>query len=145
MEFESCASADLATLTAWSGLVREFRPLLHTGRTVRSDDTDPGALLHGVVSQTGERALYCFARLETAPAEQPGRTALPGLDPQRHYTLHHRTELGDPAGGHAGAPAWLHADTPAPVLTGAALRYLGVPMPRLFPAQAVLIEAVAEE
>ncbi|MUL40040.1 alpha-galactosidase [Streptomonospora sp. PA3] len=142
-DLTACGERDLAALTAWTALVREFRPLLHTGRTVRSDDTDPGALLHGVVSPSGDRALYCFARLETAPAEQPGRTPLPGLDPRRRYTLHHRTELGDPTRGAASAPEWMHADTPAPVLTGAALEHLGLPMPRLFPAQAVLIEAVA--
>ncbi|KIH97316.1 alpha-galactosidase [Streptomonospora alba] len=144
-DLTDCSERDLATVAAWTALVREFRPLLHTGRTVRSDETDAGALLHGVVSQAGERALYCFARLETAPAEQPGRTTLPGLDPQRRYTLLHRTELGDPTRGDAGAPGWMHAATPAPVVTGTALEHLGIPMPRLFPAQAVLIEAVAEE
>ncbi|GAA1756827.1 MULTISPECIES: alpha-galactosidase [Streptomonospora] len=144
-DLTACSERDLAALTAWTALVREFRPLLHTGRTVRSDDTGPDAVLHGIVSPSGERALYCFAQLETAPAEQPGRTPLPGLDPERRYTLRYRTELGDPTRGAAGAPAWMRADAAAPVLTGAALARLGVPMPRLFPAQAVLVEAVAAE
>ncbi|GAB3455719.1 alpha-galactosidase [Streptomonospora sediminis] len=142
-DLTACDEQDLAALTAWTAMVREFRPLLHTGRTVRGEHTDPGALLHGVVSQSGEHALFCYARLETAPAEQPGRTPLPGLDPDRRYTLRHRTELGDPTRGSAAAPAWMHADTPPPVLTGTALAAAGLPMPRLFPAQAVLIEATA--
>ncbi|QBI52834.1 alpha-galactosidase [Streptomonospora litoralis] len=143
-DLTACDERDLAALTAWTALVREFRTLLHTGRTVRGEETDPGALLHGVVSHSGERALFCYARLETSPAEQPGRTPLPGLDADRRYTLHHRTDLGDPTRGSASAPAWMHADTPEPVLTGAALHRLGLPMPRLFPAQAVLIEALAQ-
>ncbi|MDA0566327.1 alpha-galactosidase [Streptomonospora sp. S1-112] len=140
-----CGERDLAALTAWTAMVREFRPLLRTGRTVRAEQTDPAALLHGVVSPGRDHALYCFAQLATAAAEQPGRTPLPGLDPDRTYTLRHRTDLGDPTRGAAGAPAWMHADTPAPVLGGAALGALGVPMPRLFPAQAVLVEARAAD
>ncbi|MFC3518137.1 alpha-galactosidase [Streptomonospora nanhaiensis] len=144
-DLTGCDEHELAALTAWTAMVREFRPLLRTGRTVRGEQTDPAALLHGVVAPGRDHALFCFAQVATAAAEQPGRTPLPGLDPDRRYTLRHRTELGDPTRGAATAPAWLRAGTAPPVLSGAALGALGVPMPRLLPAQAVLVEARAAD
>lgn len=139
-DLTTCDELTLAVLTAWSALFRELRPLLHGGRTVHGEQTDPATLLHGVVSPTGDHALFCHAQVTTSTSSHTGRTVLPGLDPDRRYTVRVRTELGDPMRQVAADPAWMHPGAPAPVLTGRALAGLGLPLPRLAPAQALLIE-----
>jgi len=137
-----CTDQELAAVTAWAGLYRELRPLLHTGRTVRADDVDPGALLHGVVAQDGTHALFAWLRLETSGSARTPRVPLPGLDPDREYRVRVRTELGEPHRHQITDPAWLRADD-APVLTGRALALAGLPLPLLNPGSALLLELTA--
>ena len=93
---------ELATITAWSGLYREFRPLLHTGRVVNADLADDATALYGVVAQDGSRALFTWTRFDTSAAGQSGRVRLPGLDPTARYRVRVREELGA-ASRHQGA------------------------------------------
>ncbi|MEV6900977.1 alpha-galactosidase [Amycolatopsis sp. NPDC051372] len=130
---------ELAAFTAWAQLYKEFRPLLHGGRVVRADLPDADAYLHGVVSQT--RALFCWARLATGPAGQPGRVRLPGLDPSRLYRVRVRTEAGLPSLREVAAPEWFTRAVDGPLeLPGAVLAAAGLPMPVLDPAQALLVD-----
>ena len=46
---------DLDRLAAWVARHRRFRPLLHSGRTIRPPSSDPAVLLHGVVARTAAR------------------------------------------------------------------------------------------
>ncbi|PRX97804.1 alpha-galactosidase [Allonocardiopsis opalescens] len=144
-DITGCDETELAALTAWTALYRELRPLLHGGRTVRADETDPSAALHGVVARDGGHALFCLAQLDTSGAAQPGRTPLPGLDPDRRYRVRARTELGEPVRFGTADPAWLRPGAPEPVLTGRALGALGLPLPRLAPQQALLLEVRAAD
>ncbi|MFC1413934.1 alpha-galactosidase [Streptacidiphilus sp. N1-12] len=136
-----CTPEELARITAWSRLYREFRPLLHTGRVVRADLGDEAVLLHGVVAEDGASALYCWARLSTSAAGQSGRVRLPGLRTDASYRIRIRTELGLPSLHQTANPPWTDqalADwitVPGPVLGLA-----GLPMPTLDPEQALLIE-----
>jgi alpha-galactosidase len=91
-DLTACSPEELDRLTAWSALYRELRPLLHYGRTVSADPTDPALLLHGVVAHVGSSALYSWARLATSAAGQSGRIGLPGLTAGAHYRLRVRTD-----------------------------------------------------
>ncbi|MEV6010577.1 alpha-galactosidase [Streptomyces sp. NPDC051976] len=136
-----CTPEEIARLTAWAGLYREFRPLLHTGRVVRADLRGDATLLHGVVAADGGRALFCWARLTTSAEGQSGRIRLPGLDSCVSYRVRIRTELGLPSAHQTAGPAWTAraADDWLP-LPGALLAGAGLPMPTLNPEQALLIE-----
>ncbi|RCV54112.1 alpha-galactosidase [Marinitenerispora sediminis] len=138
-DITACTEEELRTLTAWTALYRELRPLLHTGTTVRADLPDPGAWLHGVVAPDGSAAVYCYARSATSTAAYPGRVRLPGLDPARDYRVRPRLEAGEPRYGHVRPPAWLRAG--AAVLSGAALERAGLQMPVLYPDNALLLHA----
>ena len=82
-----------------------------------ADLPDPAFALHGVVAADRSEALFCFVALATSASERPGAVRLPGLDPERPYSVNGLT------------------------LTGRALATAGLQMPLLAPEQAVLIEA----
>ncbi|WP_326568689.1 alpha-galactosidase [Amycolatopsis rhabdoformis] len=131
--------AELAAFSAWAELYQELRPLLHSGRVVRADLPDADAYLHGVVSE--RRAVFCWARLATGAAGQPGRVRLPGLDASRTYRVRVRTEVGLPSLREVAAPEWFTRALAGPLeLPGVVLASAGLPMPVLDPAQALLLD-----
>ena len=129
-------------LAAWAALYRELRPLLHRGRTVRTDEAGDDRLVHAVVSPDAGDALIALVQLAASPAATPPRLRLPGLDPDRVYRLE-PVALGDPA--HVvqdAAPAWWQSGSID--ITGRALAEFGVPVPLLAPEQAILLRATVE-
>jgi alpha-galactosidase len=143
-DISSCSPEELDRLTAWSALYRELRPLLHSGTVVRADHTDDGTLLHGVVASDRGSAVFCFARTATSAAAVPGRTPLPGLDPELTYQVRVRDEASSPAGRHTtrgAAPGWLR---PGGVrLSGRVLGQAGLALPILQPGEALVLQLTA--
>ena len=109
-------------------------------------------MLHGVVADGGAdmgegstAALFGLVSTRTAFSEQPGRIAVPGLDPERDY----RVKAIFPAPADADyahtftqvqPPAWL-AD--GAVASGRFLAEVGLPMPALNPEHALLLKIIA--
>jgi len=132
--------AELDQVRAFAALYRELRPLLHAGVTVRGDHVDDGALLHGVVSDAGDHAVFAWVRTETGPLGNAVRVPIPGLRPDLAYRVRVRRELGDASRHQIADPAWLAADDTS--FTGAVLAE-GLPLPVLNPGQALLLELTA--
>ncbi|MFT4284563.1 MAG: alpha-galactosidase [Protaetiibacter sp.] len=141
-DLTECDDAELDAVRRWAALYKELRPLLHGGVTVRGDDVDPGALLHGVVSPDGDRAVFAWVRLETSSTGASLRVPLPGLDPSRVYRVRVRDDLGETSRHQLADPAWMDA-AGGFVATGAVLA-AGLPLPVLNPAQALLLTLDAE-
>lgn len=135
-DLTSCTAEELETLTAWTGLYKELRPLLHGGTTVRADVLDSETLLSGVVAADRTEAVYTWARLGTSGAAQSGRITFPGLDPARIYQVRVRTELGLPQLHEIAEPTWY---TDGITISGAILTTLGLPLPTLAPAHAAVL------
>ena len=75
-------------------------------------------------------------RTQTSSAAVPGLVPLPGLDPQRTYTVRVRTEAGTPHTVQTSSPRWWEAARGGGLtLSGALLEGVGLPMPVLAPAQ----------
>jgi alpha-galactosidase len=126
---------DRTAIAAWTALYRELRDLIHSGVTVRGDDVDHGALLHGVVSEDRREAVFAWVRTETSGTANTPRIPFPGLDPTAAYRVQVRDEIGA-AGRHQVAdPAWLSGDL---TVTGAVLAQ-GLPLPVLNPGNALLL------
>ncbi len=132
---------ELGQVSAWIGLYRELRALLHSGHVVRGDLPGEDALLHGVVSPDGEQAVLAYVRLTTSPDAHPGLVRLPGLDAERSYRVRVRSEIGDPATVQAAAPPWF-AD--GATLPGAVLTEVGLTMPVLAPGAALVLHLTAD-
>lgn len=133
----TCTPDELAVLRRWIAMYKELRPLLHGGDTVRADLGDDAALLHGVVAPDRAHALFAYVRLASGPDATPGRVRLPGLDAATRYSVRVRDDLGRPATVQDAPPPW--TTTPS-VLSGAVLGRVGLPMPVLAPAAALLLE-----
>jgi alpha-galactosidase len=140
-DITTCTADELDALSAWSGLYKELRPLLHSGDLVRADlPDDRGLLVTGTVAAGGEQAAYTVLRTHTEPAVAPGLVTLPGLDPDRDYTLRVRPEAGLPAVTQVRGPAWWeHALADGVRVSGAALGRVGLALPVLAPAQGFLL------
>ena len=129
--------AALDQVRTFTALYRELRPLLHAGVTVRADHVDDGALLHGVVSDAGDHAVFAWVRTETGAGGNAVRVPIPGLRPELTYRVRERREPGDASRHQVTDPGWLSAD--GATFTGAVLDE-GLPLPVLNPGQAMLLE-----
>ena len=134
---------DRAALREWVAIVKRLRPLLHGGRTVRTDEADDARFVHGVVSHDGDEALIALVTLGASPVAVPPPLRFPGLDPERHYRVQPVT-LGDaPRSVQDAPPAWLAAGSIT--VTGRTLSELGLPVPLLAPEQALVLHVRAVE
>lgn len=125
-------------------LYKANRVLIHTGRMVRADVPDPSMMLHGTVAGDGSRALFALVAVATSYQEQPGRVAIPGLDPDTSYRVRVVYPGPDASGStviQRTAPPWLAEGTAA---TGRFLAAAGLPMPILNPEHAIVLEFTAE-
>ncbi len=132
-------AADLQAIRTWIALYTRSRTLLHSGRAVRADAADPAILVHGAVAP--DAAIFAVVCL-TAPRDAvPAPVLFPGLDPDTSY----RVEVLD-----LGAGPRVMQDQPPPwteagglVLSGRVLGAVGIAMPLLLPAQALVVRCVA--
>ncbi|PPF21663.1 alpha-galactosidase [Rathayibacter sp. AY1A7] len=127
-------------LTAWVAFHREHRALLHTGTVVRADLADDAASLSGVVAADRSAALFTFAQLRTGETYPPGRITLPGLDPERTYSVA-LAPVTSPLGGPGQSPlGWAEHGT---ALRGRVLGTVGLRAPVLDPEQLVVLVLTA--
>jgi alpha-galactosidase len=139
-----CSEDELAAVTRWTALYKEFRGLLHSGVVVRADLPDPAVLLHGVVRADRSEALFAWVALATTAVGHSERVRFPGLDPDADYRLTIRTDLG-PALRHQNRdPEWIETSAEIGiVLSGRVLTGIGVPLPVLNPANAIILHLAA--
>jgi alpha-galactosidase len=129
-------------LAWWTALHKRYRPLLHSGRVVRVDTSDPSVLVHGVVADDGGAALIAHLQLDESTHNRGVVIRIPRLDPGRLYALTWASPVDnarmsmvrplDPAGPTNGRP-----------VTGATLAEIGIWMPRRRPETAQLIDVTA--
>lgn len=93
---------DRARLAEAIALHQRFRPLLHGGDTVRFDVAGesvgsgaPTYIAHGVYAPDRTEALISWAVVGTPRAQVPPPLRLPGLDPDRTYTVRRVVLPGD--------------------------------------------------
>jgi alpha-galactosidase len=127
-------SAPLDEVRSWISFVRSWRDVLHGGTVVRADRADPSSWVHGVVGP--DRALYAFVQLTTSALAVPEPVRLPGLSPSRSYRVSAAYPAGEPDSVQLSPPPWLASGVE---LTGHVLATVGLPMPVLFPEQALLL------
>ncbi len=133
----AASAEELDRLAGWITLHKHWRPLLHTGRVVRMDTSDPAVWGHGVVAADRRQALFAHVQLDES-AHNRGVVLRPrGLDPSTSY----RASWVGPvdAAKVSGAPP-LDPAGPAgdAAITGAALEQVGLWFPRRRPEQVLL-------
>jgi alpha-galactosidase len=133
---------ELEELAAWCGLHKRFRPLLHSGRAVRVDTTDPAVLAHGVVAEDRDSAVLCHVQLDESTHNRGCTLRLPGLRPDASYRLVWLGPTNLKATSMSPAPP-AEGPTGGAVVTGRQLADLGLWMPRRPPETAQLIHVTS--
>ena len=78
---------ELERLGEWVALHKRFRPLLHSGRTVRPECPDEAVHLHGVVAGDGHEALLAHVQLDESASNRGTVVRVPHLRPDADYVL----------------------------------------------------------
>jgi alpha-galactosidase len=116
-------------------LHKQHRTLLHGGDAVRFDVDDASALAHGVYASDRSEALVAYVQLQTSPWLVAPRWRIPGLHPERTYTVTY-LPLGRLGGIGHHLPEWMSAPT---TCTGRDLAVLGLQPPSLWPESGMLV------
>ncbi len=87
---------ELERLGAWISLHKRFRELLHSGRAFRSDVAEPAVVAHGAVAPEGTEALVVIATLGEPDHDRPVGIPVPGLAPDRNFTVEQLDPQADP-------------------------------------------------
>ncbi len=128
-------AAGLADVAAWVALHKRYRDLLHSGVVVNAD-TPPDRDVRGVVARGRDRAVVTYTQVTTSVTYPPGRFTVPGLDPDRRYTV--RVVAGSVDEGPGQSPlAWARRPV---TLTGRQLGRVGLQAPVLHPGRLVVLE-----
>ncbi|MET0885750.1 MAG: alpha-galactosidase [Mycetocola sp.] len=131
----------LDAVRRWVEIHKRHRQTIHSGVLVHGDTTDATTDVRGVVAVDGASALFTFTQVLTSVTYPPGRFTLPGLIPDRHYTV--RITAGSVGAGPGQSPLpW--AEQPIR-LTGRQLGIVGLQAPVLYPGQLVLLELSTTE
>ena len=135
-DLTEASAEDRELLKGWVAFYKANRGLLHSGRTVRADETETTNQIHGVVAQDKSEALFMYAQLRTSDYSRPANIRLPGLEAEATYLV----KVIEPAGAAVGMqmlpPKWYEGVK----LSGALLASLGLRAPVLRPEQALLMQ-----
>jgi alpha-galactosidase len=130
----------LATVARLVALHKRHRELLHAGRTRRVDHPDPNLVVHGVIAQDRNTALFAVFVVASSHSHHRGALLLPGLDPDQRYRVTVMKDIDEPLGWARSQPAWVSNGVEA---TGRQLEGAGLRLPALHPESALLIEVAA--
>ncbi|MCX8574657.1 MULTISPECIES: alpha-galactosidase [unclassified Gilliamella] len=129
------------------GLHKQLRNLLHSNNNYRLDVDDSNAMQsYGVVSQDKNDAAFIIAQLTLPTYALSGNLRLTGLQPEKQYLieiLDLPDNIDPKINGHVmkALPYWMVNKT---TLSGDWLMQIGLPLPVLDPATAMLIRVVAQ-
>lgn len=129
---------ELALLSEGIELHKRLRPLISSGRIVRTENHEQGTSVFGIIAPDRRHAVFRFTSLRTGPHSSPQPQRLPGLSSDLRYHL----SIPFPAKPRVledQSIKWSKGVN-AP---GRMLVERGVPMPLLLPAESLLLEVRA--
>ncbi len=132
---------DLDRLAEWVQRYQRFRPLLHSGRVVRPESSDPTVLMHGVVAADRSEALVAHVQLDEPAHNRGVWMRLPGLDPAASYDARWEGPV-DHVAASMSSPLPPAGPTDGTVVTGSALARTGLWFPRRRPETVTLVHLV---
>ena len=129
---------ELDRLTSWVTRYRERRGLLHSGRVVRPESSDPSVLLHGIVADDRSEALVAHVAMDESAHNRGVQVRVPGLDPESSYALRWEGPVDHRAVSMA-APLPEHGPTGGITVRGEWLGRRGFWIPRRRPESVTLV------
>ncbi len=135
----------LDELGVWVDAYKRHRADFAHGTVIHGDEADPAVRVDGVVSASGERAVYRFTQLTTSQTYPAAPVRLLGLDPDADYLIQPlacNIGSGEPftqIGNGQSELGWWNSQ--GIVMNGEALAAFGLRPPCIHPANAVLFSA----
>jgi alpha-galactosidase len=143
-DLTSAGEEDLDELARWVQLHKRHRRLLHTGRVVRPESSDPAVLLHGVVSRDRRSALLAHVQVDESEHNRGVAVRVPGLRADERYEARWEGPV-DLAAVSAGSPMDPEGPTGGIPLSGALLATVGMWLPRRRPETVTLVSLTAPD
>ncbi len=140
-DLTEASEGDLEDLGEWVRRYKQFRPLLHSGRVVRPESSDPTVLLHGVVAHDRAEALVAHVQLDEPPHNRGTWVRVPGLDQAGTYEARWEGPVESRAVSKSSPLAETGPTAGTPV-TGRALATRGFWVPRRRPQTVTLVHLV---
>jgi len=137
-----CTPDELEMIARFASLYKELRHLIHSGTAVHADPRDRALRVTGAVAPDRSEAVFTIASVATLEDSLPEHVHLHGLEPDRRYVVRVRDEIGRSKFGRQ-VPAWL--STGHVTLPGSVLGAVGLQIPPLWPAQALVLHLTAVE
>ena len=135
-----CADDEFEQITAFTSIYKQLRPVLHSGEVVHADVVDPALRARGVVAADRSEAVWTFSTVAALREALTERVQLDGLDPDGRYRGRVLDAVGEAEWGWV-TPGWLSAGEFE--VSGRVLREIGLQLPTLWPAQAILLHLTA--
>ena len=129
---------DLDVVAAWVSRHKALRPLLHAGRVVRPESSDPAVLLHGVVAADRSEALLAHVAVDESAHNRGVAVRVDGLAPEAAYRLAWEGPVSQSAVSMS-APLPDLGPTAGVDVTGEVLRTRGFWIPRRRPETVTLV------
>ena len=136
----AASDQDRADLAEVIGLHKQLRPLLHHGAVVRLDHPDPNVLVHGVVAEDCNEAVFACTRLTSGPSLHTAPIRLQCLADEQTYDVSILPIGRGRLGTARRQPSWLSTGLQ---LTGCQLAGAGFNAPVMFPESSILIHVTA--
>jgi alpha-galactosidase len=140
-DLTTASSSELHVLASWVERFKQYRPLLHSGRVVRPESSDPAVLLHGVVGSTD--GLVAHVQLDESAHNRGVTVRVPGLDPSASYSLTWEGPVAEKETSMSVTPP-SGGPTSGEPMSGAALAGEGFWMPRMRPETVTLVRLEAQ-
>ncbi len=137
-DLTEASDSDLDRVAAWVARYQALRPLLHTGRVVRPESSDPTVLLHGVVAADRSEAVVAHVAMDESAHNRGVSVRIPGFDPEAAYRLSWEGPVSRSAVSMS-APLPEAGPTDGVEVTGEVLRTRGFWMPRRRPETVTLV------
>lgn len=124
-------------LVQWIALHKRLRGLLHAG-DAQFGDHMAGRVVRGITAADRTAGVFLVAQTGKGTARSAAPVRLPGLDPARRYRL--TAPLPQKLTGNNPSAANRDLFGKGLVMNGAVLQEMGLCLPRLYPAQALVLE-----
>jgi alpha-galactosidase len=140
-DLTDASDADLESLAQWIDRFKRFRPLLHSGRVVRPESSDPAVLLHGVVGE--DEALIAHVQLDESAHNRGVQVRVPGLSRDALYSLSWEGPLSQKETSMSVRP-FAGGPTEGLPVGGGVLASRGFWMPRMRPETVTLVRVARQ-
>jgi alpha-galactosidase len=137
-DLTTASAEDLDRLAEWVDLHKTHRELLHSGRVVRPESTDPAVLLHGVVATDRATAIMAHVQMEESSHNRGVMVRVPGLLPDASYSMEWLGPVDSSAVSHSVAPGQV-GPAGERAVSGRVLADVGLWIPRRRPETVTLL------